>query len=49
MQFFLPALSGILAVFAVVGAYSVGRRLTASLAMQAGAARMPQGAAHDIA
>ena len=49
MQFFLPALSGILAVFAVVGAYGLARRLTANLAVQAGAARMPQGAAHDIA
>ncbi len=49
MQFFLPALSGILAVLAVVGAYGLGRRLTTSLVMQAGAARMPQGAAHDIA
>ena len=49
MQFFLPALSGILAVLAVAGAYGVARRMTGSLAMQAGAARMPQGAAHDIA
>ncbi len=49
MQFFLPALSGILAVFAVMGAYGVARRLTASGTMRAGAARMPEGAAHDIA
>jgi hypothetical protein len=49
MQFFLPALTGVVAVLAVVGAYGLGRRLTASQAMQDGAARMPQGAAHDIA
>ena len=49
MQFFLPALTGILAVLAVAGAYGLARRLSASLPMQAGASRMPQGAAHDIA
>ena len=49
MLFFLPAIIGIVTVLAVAGAYQLARGLDNSLTMQAGAARMPQGAAHDIA
>lgn len=49
MLFFLPALVGILTVALVAGAYTLGRELSHNLPMQAGAARMPEGAAQEYA
>lgn len=49
MLYFLPALVGVVSVIALTSAYWVARSLTNSRIMQAGAARMPEGAAHDIA
>jgi hypothetical protein len=46
MLFLLPALLGVLAVSA---AYQLGRGMTHSLSVRKGIARMPEGAAHEIA
>ncbi len=48
-MFFLPALVGVAAIVVVTGAYRLSRLLDHSLPMQAGAARMPEGAAHEFA
>ena len=46
MLFILPSL---LMVLVVSGAYHLGRNLHRNLPVQASAARMPEGAAHEFA